>query len=127
MIEDDARVYLHGQRSRRRAPRDRVHISATEADVAGSYEAAEVFGRELKRRQRCFLTDLCGGDLIYSDASLNVRAVGAFGMNPIEEDRRGSRMIAAVIAGASRGRHSMRQIRNYYDLIAKRLQGRQGA
>ena len=33
-IEDDPRIDLHRQRRRRRAPRDRVHVGAAEADVA---------------------------------------------------------------------------------------------
>ena len=97
-IEDHARIDLHRQRSGRRAPRNRVHVGAAEADVAGSHQPAEIFGGEFERRQRRFLADLLRRDLIDGDARLNIGAVGALGMHAVQEHRGRPRVIAAVIS-----------------------------
>ena len=67
-VEDHARIDFHRQRRGRRPPRNRVHVGATEADVAGADQPAVVFGRQFERRQRRVLADLLRRDLIDRDA-----------------------------------------------------------
>ena len=123
--EDHPRIDLHRQRRGWRAPRNRVHIGATEAYVARSHQPAEILGRQFQRRQRRLLADLLRCDLIDGYAGVNVRAIGALGMNAVQENRGGSRMIAAVVSGAARRRHLMRQIGHHHQLVFERLKRRE--
>ena len=63
-LEHDARVQLHRQRLRRRAPRDRVHVGAEEVGGAGAEDVRAVLDRELHRRERRALADLLRDDLV---------------------------------------------------------------
>ena len=58
-LEHLARIDLHRQRRRRRAPRERVHVDAAVVAVAGADQAGVILGRELQRRQRRVLADRC--------------------------------------------------------------------
>src|SRR5262249_47810580 len=63
-LESETRIGFHREWGRRRAPRYRVHVSATEAGRTSADITGEVFGRELNRRQRRVQTDLRGNNLI---------------------------------------------------------------
>src|ERR1019366_9653328 len=113
VIENNAGIYLHGQRSSWGPPRDRIHVSATEAHIARTHQTTEIFGSEFQRGQRSFLANPRGRDLIDSHAGLNVRAVGPLGMHSVQEDCRGASVIAAIISGTARRRHLMRKVGNH--------------
>ena len=121
-VEHHARIDLHGQRRGGRAPGNRVHVGATEADVAGADQAAVILGGQFERRQRRFLADLLRGDLIDGDAGVNVGAIGALGVDAVQEHRRGARVVAAVIAGSGGRGHLVRQIADHHHLVLERLQ-----
>ena len=57
-LEHRARIDLHRQRRRRRAPRDRVGVGAAVSRRARADVAGEVLGGELERRKRRVLPDL---------------------------------------------------------------------
>ena len=126
-VENHARIDLHGKRRGGRAPGDRVHVGATEADVAGADQAAEILGRQFERRQRRLLADLLRRDLVDGDAGANVRAVGALGVNAVQENRGRARVVAAVIAGACGRGHFVRQIADHHQLVLERLKRRKSA
>ncbi len=119
--ENYARINLHGERRSGSAPGDRVHIGAAEADVARSNQAAEIFGGQFQRWQWRLLSDLQRRHLIDGYARLNICAVGSFGVNPIEKNSGGSGMVAAIVAGASRRGHLVRQICDHHHLVLERL------
>ncbi len=75
-LENHARIDLHGQRLRGRAPGDRIHVSAAIADVADAHQSG-VLDAQFERRQRRVLADLLGRDLIDGGAGANVFAFGA--------------------------------------------------
>ena len=123
--ENHARIDFHRQRRRRCAPGNRIHVGATESDVAGADQPAEIFGGQFERRQRRLLPDLLRRDLIDRHARPDVGAVGSLGMHAVQEDRRRSRVIAAVISGPSGRGHLVRQIRDHHHLILERLDRRE--
>ena len=124
-VEHDARIDLHRHRRRRRAPGNRVHVGAAEADVARSDQAAVVLDGQFERRQQRVLADFRRGDLIDRHAGVDVGAVGALGMNAVQKDGRAACVIAAVVAGTLRAGHGVGQIADDHDLILVRLERRQ--
>ena len=66
------------------APGDRVHVGATEADVAGADQAAVILNRQFQRRQARLLPDLLRGNLIDGCTRADVRAIGALGMHAVQ-------------------------------------------
>ena len=63
-LEHGTRVGLERDRLRRRLPRDRVHVGAAVAGIAGADVAREVLGGDLDRGEHGILTDLVGDDLV---------------------------------------------------------------
>ena len=123
-VEHDARIDFHRHRCRRRTPGNRVHVGAAEADVAGSDQSAVILDRQFQRRQQRFLSDLAGRHLIDRHAGEDIRAVGSLGMNAIQEHRRATGMVAAVVARSLRAGHRVSQIADHDHLI---LVGSSGA
>src|SRR5439155_9503171 len=95
-LEDDARVGLHRQRRRRRAPRQRVDVAAGVADIAAA-DGGEILGRDLQRPQLCVPTELVGRNLIDGLAAANVGAFGPLRMNPRQPDGARARVIAGTL------------------------------
>ena len=126
-VEDQAGIDFHGHRRGGRAPGNRIHVGATEADVAGADQSAVILGGQFERRQRCFLADLLRGDLIDGDARVNVGAVGALGVNAVEEHGRGAGVVAAVIAGSGGRGHLVGQVADHHHLILERFERGQRA
>ena len=120
--EDHARIDFHRQRRGGRAPRNGVHVGATEADVAGAHQSAEILGGQFERRQRRFLADLLRGHLIDGHARLDIGAIGALGVNAVQENRGRSGVIAAIVSGTARRGHLVRQIRHHHHLVLEWLE-----
>ena len=99
-FEHHARVDLHRQRRRRRAPADRVRVDAAEADRARADIAREVLRGQLQRRKRRVLADLLGDHLIDRGVGADVLRFGAFGVHAGQPSGRADGVIAGRRAGA---------------------------
>ena len=119
-LEHRARIDLHRQRRRRRAPGDRVGVGAAVSGRARADVAGEVLRRQFERREGRVLTDLRGHDLIDRDAGENVLGLRALRSHTGEPPCRADRVIAT-----RRGRPD--QVRDHHDRVAEwfeRLQRR---
>src|ERR1019366_8783102 len=93
-----AGVDFHGHGAGGSPPGNGVHVGAAKAYVAGAEQPAGVFGGEFERRQRSFLADVLGRDLVNSDAGADIFALGAARTRAVEPHRGGTAVIAAAIA-----------------------------
>src|SRR5262245_45796109 len=92
-LEDDARVGLHRQRGRRRAPRQRVHVAAGVTDIAAAH-SREVFRGDLQRAKLGVVAEYVRGHLVDGLAAAHVRALCALRMHTRQPYRARARMIA---------------------------------
>ena len=96
-LEHEARIRLRRQRLRRRLPRQRVHVGARVAVVAGADDVVAVDG-DLQRRQLRVAADPLGDELVDRRPRLHVRAFGLLRVHRAHERRRGPRMLPAGVA-----------------------------
>ncbi len=91
-FEHHARIGLGRERRGRRRPRQRVHVGAGEAVVAGADDVVEV-GRELERGQRRGLADLLRRELVDGHAQLIVGTGRGLGLGRAQERAVGGRVV----------------------------------
>ncbi len=105
-LEHDSRIVLTRDRSRRRAPRQRVQVDAAVRAVAHAGEHAEV-DRKLERRQHGLLAEHLRRQLIGRHAAFDVGAFGTFAAHAGQPSRIGFRVIArGAVLGVGLG-HSL--------------------
>jgi hypothetical protein len=97
-LEHDAWIDLHRHRRRRRRPRDRVHVGAAVLCVAAADVAGEVLCGEFERRQRRFLSDFLGDDLIDGFAAVDIFGECLLRKRTAQPRRYGRRMSVERIA-----------------------------
>jgi hypothetical protein len=124
-LEQRAWIVFHGQRRRRRAPRDCVRIGARVRPVAGAKQLHR-FERELEGRQLRLLPEVLGGDLIYGHPGLHIRRGGALDVHSGQEGGCAARMITAAFTWL-RERTPARQPTQHDHLIFVRHQRLQRA
>ena len=110
-LEHDARVDLHRQRLRRRAPADRAHVRAEEIAGAAAEVARVILGRKLHRRERRALPDLLRDDLIDRRPELEHAALGR---ERAAQPHRGARRVAVLAVVGQVGQHG--------DVLPERLE-----
>ena len=101
-LEHRARVVLHRQRRRRRAPSDGVRIGATVTLVARPEHLHRVDG-ELERRELRLVAEGAGGNLIHRDAGADVGALGLLDVHAGQPCRSGARVVSHALALARDG------------------------
>ena len=114
-LEDDARVDLHRERRRWRAPRDRVRVGAAVSGGARADVAGEVLGGQLQGRKWRVLPDLPRHDLIDRDARQDVLRLSALRADAREPAGRADGMVSARRRGPD-------EIRDHHEAVAKRLE-----
>ncbi len=98
-LEHHARVDFHRQRSRRRAPRNRVEVGAAEPGRARADIPGEVLGRHFERRKRGLLADLLRHDLIDRRVRQHVLGFGPLRPHAGQVAAHADRVIADLAAG----------------------------
>ncbi len=115
-LERPAGIGLHRQALRFGGPRNRIHVAAAVAGNAAADITREIFGCEFERRERCFLPDVLGENLIDADAHANVFGFRRLCQGASQPTGRTHGVIGRVLSTGAR------EIADQGHLVAERFQ-----
>ena len=125
-LEDRARIVLHRQRRRRRAPGDRRDVGATEPGVAGAGELGRLQA-ELERRELRVPAEVGRRNLVDGDPRLEVGALGRLHVDAGQERAADASMAARRLARAPNPRLVVEAAQHQHAITVRRERGQDRA